>query len=808
MRSLAALGVALMASLSYAAAPPPQRVDLHGDPLPAGALSRLGTVRLRHGHMVSSVAFSADGKTLVSGASDHTVRIWNAATGRLVRCIGKEHSLVNVYAGSRWITAVAISGDGKSVASCSNDGMVRIWNVATGEEVRSIRLGWATPSLAFGAGGKTPAATGGSIVFIWDVATGKEVHRLVGHRFFIPRMGVSTDGAKLVSGDGQGVVCLWDAGTGKQVRQLSLGQGASAVAISPDGKTVAAASINGKVVLWDAGTGQERRQLAAHKRSVAGLAFLPGNKTLVSVQVDGLIRLWEIETGKMVRQIEQQGTSVLTMALSRDGKKLALVSGNGLQLWDLQAGRRIGPPGGHDGAVAFLTFSGKGGRVTTAGGDGMFRIWEAATGKPGRASGPTDTTCSPTALSASGRVAAGLAPAGEVILWDVQAGKMLRKIADAKATGTAALSDDGRTLATASQVGEVRLWDVATGKELRKFAARQGVLLALAFSPDGEVLASSGGNGLVRLWRVKTGRELRQVNVRGVAYRLVFSSDGRALASGGHDPVVRVWETATGQLVRELSGHRGYVMALAFSPDGRHLAAGNWMGVRLWDLATGKARGELLGYQGDGVSLGFSPDGKVLASAGSDLTVLLWGVSGMLRPDRDATDRPRPTAEALAAKWDNLAATDGRKAYDAVWELAAAPAQAVGLFSKHLKPVRPADAKRLARLIADLGDEEFETRSKAARELEALEDLAGAALRKALARTTDVDLRLRLQVLLGRLDSDELSGEQLRTMRALQVLEVIGTRAARRLLGELAKGAATARLTREAQASIRRLTRR
>jgi hypothetical protein len=334
----------------------------------------------------------------------------------------------------------------------------------------------------------------------------------------------------------------------------------------------------------------------------------------------------------------------------------------------------------------------------------------------------------------------------------------------------------------------------------------ENTVRALAFSPDGETLASSGTfDGTVRLWSVKTGLERRRIKM-GIPtpFRLVFSPDGRALAGGSQGGVARVWESFSGLLLRECTGHRGHVMGLAFSPDGRSLAAGNWMGVRLWDLATSKEKGELLGYQGDCMALAFSPDGKVLASGGGDTTTLLWKVSRVLRPE----PAQRLTAEAVAANWTNLASTDGRKAFDAVWALSLAPAQAVPLLSKHLKPARPVDDKRLRKLIEDLGDEEFETRKRAMSELQGMGDLAEAAMRKALAASTDVDVRLRLQLLLGRLSSSMPDGEQLRELRALAVLERAATPAARRLLGDLARGAAEARLTGEARACLDRLARR
>jgi WD40 repeat protein len=810
--SLAALAVTLTAGLVMAAAPPGPRVDLHGDPLPPGARARLGTVRLRHGHTVSSVGLSADGKVVVSGASDHTVRLHDARTGRLLRAFGQEEALANVYAATRWVSAVAVSTDGKTVAGGSNAGIVRVWDSATGKEVRLLRLAWGPPFLAFGPGAKTICAGGQRTVRVWDVATGREARQLGGHISWVSRVSLSGDGKTMATGDNLSIVHVWEMPGGKMLRRLSgpgPGPAGLALALSPDAKTVAFGGLHGDIFVYEVSSGKRLRRLSEHTGGVGGLAFLPGGKTLLSAGMrDGLVRLWNVQTGKVEREFKHAGGLVQALALARDGKTLALASGDSVvRLWDVPSGRRIAQPAGHDGALSFLAFSGKGEQVTSAGGDGTVRLWEARTGKQLRLSAPEGPGWAPIAHGGAAPVTAFTSPTGEVLLWGPRAGKG-RLPPPAGTLGPAsagAFSGDGRILATAHGLGHLRLWDVSTGKQRGKLTGQKGVVSSLAFSRDGETLASSGSDGTIRLWRVKTGREVRRIStVPGTVHRLAFSRDGRALAGGSNDGSARVWDPATGQVLRELPGHRGYVMAVRFSPDGRSLAAGNWMGVRLWDLATAKLRGEVLGHQGDCLSLAFSPDGKTLATGGSDTTALLWDVSTLLRL---APPGSRLPAEALAARWADLASNNARVAHDAVWALAGTPEQAVALLRKHLRPVQPADGKRLKKLIGDLSAEDDETRIRARRELEALGEQAGPVLRKALAAATDVDVRLQLQVLLSRLDSGEQSAEELRASRALQVLELAGTPAARRLLAELARGAPTARLSREARASLDRLGR-
>jgi hypothetical protein len=210
-----------------------------------------------------------------------------------------------------------------------------------------------------------------------------------------------------------------------------------------------------------------------------------------------------------------------------------------------------------------------------------------------------------------------------------------------------------------------------------------------------------------------------------------------------------------------------------------------------------------VGYQGDGTALAFSPDGKVLASGGSDTTALLWNIDSRWPA---APGRVQPPKD-LEAAWTDLKA-DAAKANEAVWSLTAAPEKTVPFLARRLPPVKPVTPKRLADLLESLADEDYETNRKSMKELGALGEQAAPALRKALAGSKDVDLQLRLRVLLRRLDSLESDPAILREMRAVQALELMGTPAARKLLTELSRGAADTLLTRESAAAAARLAQR
>jgi hypothetical protein len=245
-------------------------------------------------------------------------------------------------------------------------------------------------------------------------------------------------------------------------------------------------------------------------------------------------------------------------------------------------------------------------------------------------------------------------------------------------------------------------------------------------------------------------------------------------------------------------------VCLAFSADGRYLATAHQTSeIHLWDILAGREVGRLQGHEGGVVGLLFAPDGKYLFSGGTDTAVLTWDLARLIRPAPAPAARLEP--QALDVLWTDLAAKDATRAFEAIRKLSNAPDQAVPLIQQGVRAAALPDSKRLARLLADLESDRFEVRRQAESELAGLGELAEPALRKALAGDPPLDLRKRLERLLDNLSGQVHLAGQIREVRAVELLELIGSPAARQVLGALAGGVQSARLTYEAKSALRRL---
>jgi len=848
----------LAASSAIGGQPAAPRSDRLGDRLPDGAILRLGSERLSHQGWVFCTAFSADGKILASGGGyyDATVRLWEPATGKEI--------LRLKHAGP--VRDLAWSKDGKLLVTASDGGGIRFWDVATGKQVRHLVKMGAVFRLALSDDGKTLALGEADVegsgqknfLRLRDAATGKELHAFEVLRAY--NVAFSPDGQIVALGGEEKKIRLWQVRTGKELPSLQEHKGGTyAVVFSPNGKLLASGGTGGQpsACIWNLATGRVVHWLGPLDYGVHCIRFSPDGQTLAtgSGNPHGIITLWDVNTGKEIRPLKGHRSPIDAISFSADGKRIASTGSweRSIRLWDIAAGKECNLFARHRGEVNAVAFAPDGLTLATASYDATVGLWKTATGeKVGELVGHRGRV-NAVAYSPGGRLLASGSLDETIRLWNAQSGKQLQQFKFRGEVACLAFSPDGKSLAAAETKDEgvfpsgaampncaVRLWDVATGKIGHEFEAMKGRVATVAYSPDGRILASAGPDAaIVHLWDPATGKVLGKLEsdrepatppsmAEGVT-RIVFSPDGKTLASVScyrfpsntraiDDEkirtvrMVRLWELATGKerlqirvpfhsSERIAEERRNDISSAAFSADGQVLILGKKDGaIALWHIPAGKEIRLTRAHQDLVTAVVLAPDGKTFASACEDTTALLWQATALHEPWQT-----RITGKERDSLWADLASADATRAYQAIWALAGEPAETVPLLKERLRPIPRVDPEKLAMLIKALDDSRFGEREKATSELEKLADAAVANLREALANPGSLESRRRIEGLLAKHGGSVPSLETLRTLRAVEVLDQIGNPAARQVLQALTEGAPQARLTREARAALARI---
>lgn len=791
----------------------------------------------------SELVFSADGKRLAAqemgqGRETRAVVVWDVASGKEIA------RLAAPQAGEEdpapfFVSALVFSPDGKVLVATGTPNNVPTpvhrWDVDSGKLLPALERQPATMTWSM-----TFSPDGGLLAELMLVDLGEETRDL--------KKGVAK-------------IRLWNPATGKKIRDVGgFDRHLHGPFFSGDSKRFATVEGNATVRVWNAATGKEMSSVTTPDSFVTCAALAPDGQVLAVGAHDRSLRLWDAATGKLLHELKGYRSQVVpnpqpdgaetvdhSLAFSADGKIFA-AGGGMVHQWRVAGGQEVRPVGnGHDVAVWATAVSSDGRTVATLGRDHQVCLWDLAGGKEVRRLAAPETRPAGSgmggtvAFSPDDKLLAVSGPDQSIRLWNLGSGKDVLRLEGKGIAVSLAFLSGGKALVSGDESGRVVAWDLSTGKQLRQFAGPmigadadidniQHSPAVVAVSPNGQMLSavlSDGAHFQILVWELASGKERRRLSVRtqgseglrhmdaslqdlihpatlGGVSALAFTPDSKAVvwAAGS---TVRLWDLATGKEQRRF-GTQDLVFAMAIAPDGGLLAAAGEDGsVHLWETATGTALGALTGHRGPAMALAFLPDAKSLVSGGTDTTALVWDVARFVDDRRAAPAELSP--DQVGELWQQMAGEDADRAYDALVKLATVPQQTLPWLKTRIKPAQPLDTARLGRLLADLESDQFDQRKAATVALEKLGELAEPRLRKRLAENPPLEVRQRLEQLLEKAAAPLTEPEPLRALRAVELLERIGTPEAQAILQTLAQGEPEARLTRTAAAALKRLGR-
>ena len=447
------------------------------------------------------------------------------------------------------VRSLSFRPDGKTLASGLSDGTIRIWDVQTDELLRTF-MGHASgvENIAFHPDGKTLASSGrlDGTLRIWDADTGERLHTLTGHTGWIHNFSFSPDGKTLASANHDETIRIWDATTGEHLHTLTGHTGAVySISFHPNGKTIASVSEDATLRIWDATTGAYLRTLTRHTGWVENVSFSPDGKTLASGSRDKTVRIWDVDTRKLLHTLTGHTGYVSSVAFRPDGQVLASGSADhSIRFWNATTGKHLRTLTGHVGPVSSVAFGPDGRTLASGSADGSIRIWDVVSGETlyilvGRA---TEVTC--VAFRPGGRTVASGSLDGRIRIWDAAIGEHLRTLPDIMHKVSIVFSPDGQALASGGWWSEhIRVWDTTTDALLLQIPDPSGQAInSMAFSPDGRMLAI-GNVYRTYIWDIDTGEPLHELGEHArPVHSVSFSPDGRTLASGIENGTVLLWE--------------------------------------------------------------------------------------------------------------------------------------------------------------------------------------------------------------------------------------------------------------------------
>lgn len=525
------------------------------------------------------------------------------------------------------VNDVALSGDGKYVATATADGLAGIWDATSGlPMIKPIQHEGAVVSIWFSPDAtRLFTASQDGTAHIWETRSGKELTPPMKHPSALIRGELSGNGKIFVTVSAE-ALHVWNAETGDRLLPPIPSKGAnSCLDLNSQGDRIAVAYWSGPVRIWNLKTGQLQLEIPDQGR-VECVKQSPDGKLLLIAFYEGHASAWQISTGRKIWEIQHRDV-VHWVDVSPDGKRCVTASRDGTaRIWNTLTGESLGPPMIHRTVVDYVQFSADGQKLLTTCWDNSAWVWDAGTGMRWIEPIHHDNRIGAIQFSRDGnRLVTGSADRTTVV-WDIRPGQQTPLTFRNRAGTGVGFSKDGTRLVTWSADATARVWNPLTGQPITPVLQHQAYIVHTEFSPSGDRVVTASMDNTAVVWNATNGSPIARITGhKDVVESAEFSPDGGSILTGSRDGTARIWDASTGLPKSAAMKHEARIMFAHFNRDGtRVVTCSNDSTARLWDAISGKQIGENMQHDAAVYSVNFSPDGKSVVTGSFDSTARIW----------------------------------------------------------------------------------------------------------------------------------------------------------------------------------------
>ena len=537
-----------------------------------------------HSSWVICVAITPDGRRVVSGSVDETLRVWDPEIGECLRVLKGHKNIVH---------DVSITPDGLLVLSGSQDKCLRLWNTLTGncenvfEKHQDGIISTAiTPDGTVGA-----SADQSGQIHIWNLKNGTCTHSL-NTSTTIHCIEISLDGKRLFISFGNQNLHIWNITTDQQLNKIDHIYVNSCFAITPDERLVISDTNDSNAIIWDMSNPANKITLAAHEKAIESVGITPDGCHAITASKDKSIRIWDTQSGVCYRHLQGHTRRIISVCIRSDARK-AISAGldKTLRVWDIENGKCIQHLDTHTFSVNSICISQDGKTAISGSLDKLICLWDLETGACKNILEGHSGSVESVNLSSTGEWAVTGSRDKTVRLWNIQTGEcFLHLQGHTDDVYSVCISTDGKRAVSGSRDKTLRIWDLESGNCLKTLKGHSLTVGSVRITPDKRKAVSGSRDKTLRIWDIDSGKCLKTLKGHTMMVEsVIVSACGKRLISASRDRTVRIWDMKSGKCIHILLGHTGWIRTITTTPDGKYVISGSWdCTLRVWDMQTGQ----------------------------------------------------------------------------------------------------------------------------------------------------------------------------------------------------------------------------